>query len=439
MSNTTDKSPATLHHRHLLNRASSPTPSIFSKRRENSGISNTTFSTAIQTIVDASLDAAKGFSSSKLRVDLNSTGTPMSSLTSPISTLTSPKSSKAVKEMPSRVSSPQHISDFFDKDQIRGALQEIKRPNEKLQFIDLVINRRREIKELEEQHQFEKIKPLLKQFSDNFKRRRNEVIAYPEQASSIFAISRGPSILIEGDPEVSEFQVEPSNYEKRTTKRRDTLPKNSLENLRRIFMRTGLGKHEKQLQVESPALVNKTNSVKSPTGNVRRERQGSRAYRNDIQLKNENTIIANQSLENDLYKFLLKNEKGTATSLLVNPNKSRSPSIRQVERQAESRFDRFQDAKRRSINYLRSSTQLFGANVEKKNLNSYQPLKPQKKLSFVEMESPIKEEAPLKEKNTLTQSTNIPFSPNHRRGRSFVIPKSHKAHENLQNCWSTIE
>lgn len=347
--------------RELLHRTLNSNLPTLSKRRQYSDLTFSTRNPVSQMTEISVNDTNTGINSPILQ--LNETELPKQSF--PPS-----RASRVGKEH--RPHPSNKISNFFDKEQIKNAIEEINISNQKVKFIDFVIKRRKEIKDLEDQNRLERVTPLLKRFSGNYRKRRAGFIADPALSSSFSTVLKKPvdSIVLPNGREDTESQ-ENIEKEKKTEDEK-------LASLIREKMRLFLIRSNNDQQRDSPDQFSTLIEPKriERFGAVRSNRHTSRlaALRNKIKLGQKQINLGSQTLEGDLYKFLLKNEdKKNSSVLMFDSNNSKCQSIRKIENKAAMKFDSYKEQRRHKINYLKENHEVpeVRRDKNKSDLNGY--------------------------------------------------------------------
>jgi hypothetical protein len=239
-----------------------------------------------------------------------------------------------------------HISDFYDKSQISSVVLEAADTNERIKLLDLIMKRRDEMHELEEQLRLEKVSPVIKKFARDFKLKlsmKNGLVSKekkkprqqrrnPESdASNSIATPSIPSPV----PEVSDQfsnTPNPSTFQMESKSQIDELKLsegNAGRKLKFMLVKTSPNKNdiEKKLLDIAERSMSKKSLCQS---------------RNPMDFDS-----ASKVLENDLYKYLIRNTSPTNKELLFTENKTQQPKkptygkLKVIEEHVKHRFDNF--------------------------------------------------------------------------------------------------
>ena len=336
------------------------------------------------------------------------------------------------------------ISNFFDKEQIRGAIEEFNNSNQKIKFIDFVIKRRKEIKNLEDQQRFDRATPLLKRFSENYRKRRTGFITDSSHASSFTTIMKRPSALLPEDT-----PTEPSDRNTGRDKNTESNPSSSLlmNKMRMFLLRSNNDAAPREAKDQISAFLENPLNLKK-FSEVRKDRHKTRlmALRSKMPIKQNELHLGSQTLENDLYKFLLRNEdKLESSSFVLNTTGLKSPSIRTVEHKAMRKFEGYKEEKRHNINYLKGSRELTEARRERNKFilsSCKHKHTPKNTVSFAGVEDLLrKQQSSPKEKDSNNFLTYMPLSPQHHdrektRTQTLVSPKNFAVRDNALKSFS---
>jgi len=314
------------------------------------------------------------------------------------------------------------ISNFFDKGQINNAFRSLSNYHDRVEFIDSVINRRKEIKNIEQHTRFERVAPVLTKVGEklranvlaktvainNFRKATMRDSAIPslaesdassslihterETRDSVFspglkgsgapmsalntnrsvesgvALNKVASDPVQGETVLGGFVQTTNNPSSFSRANAQTKTSKILALLTRKIRRSDSDKSPSALVFGGSPKNNKADEIQQKNGfgetiNLKELIKQQRSVGIPKQVFN----LGGKVLEKDLYQFLVKNERAKEFgNIITELTDMKEPLMKDIESRAKMKFISYTDKKRQDSYMLPNALTVKAKNIERR-------------------------------------------------------------------------
>ena len=273
----------------------------------------------------------------------------------------SPSSSNILNRSLKQENTPK-VSNVHDLEQIRSTLEQLTNLSDKIKVIDQVIDGRKELRQLSNQLQLKSAAPIIKTYVQKFNKKRQLKLAEEGNLNESPTNLQVPGtraaissyMTLSGSITDRNFDESPTLSKNVSLKNADYSSKEEFDDMmsacvnnltekipKAAFSRRKKGILEVNLDTTKFANRKQREDHEARIFNDRERKHHRTAVRErGIKLVEQTFRIGSESLENDLYKFLVKNGSDVASKeMLLNSANSKLTSIQRLQSRVEQKYE----------------------------------------------------------------------------------------------------
>ena len=296
---------------------------------------------------------------------------------------TTPKSLRERTPRPEKTISS--ISDFFNNSQISEAIQRPRSLSNRLKTLDLIIQRRTELKELEAQVREDRALPLIRKLQQNFRKKRlQKILAQNKKQADLEPHLR---------PGIDDLYFKASGYKTNVSAAPDSRILNSTEHSGKLTGEISINPDDSRAitlsNLDDPLEAKKkfdhfAEKLKlfltrngASEKHLEDETEGAHSHTKNTRKSNKNENLsmedyhfASKTLEKDLFKFIIKNKSKKHTSRLKDNSADLffekagvgNEKLKHIEDQVQKKLENYQRDEHRCKSFFRAVNSKLGVN-----------------------------------------------------------------------------